>query len=108
MINRKIFISIIVFSILFFFTSIVKNKTRIIEKSILNNEKKIAFLKNEIYETQLDFFYLSSPDKLTEKIDFLSTEDYSHLSFSQIYLSYESFLKQKKQLTRKINEKDKK
>ena len=55
MINKKIIISITIFSVLLFFTSIIKNKTRIIEKNISNNKIKIAVLEKEIYETQLDF-----------------------------------------------------
>ena len=43
---------------------------------------------------------------LTEKINFLSVEDYTHLEISQIYLSYEKFLNQKKQLSEKIDAKE--
>ena len=39
--SSKLIISIIVFSFLFFFTSIIKNKTRIIEKELILYEKKI-------------------------------------------------------------------
>ena len=41
MINKKLIISITIFSVLLFFTSIIKNKTRIIEKNISNNKIKI-------------------------------------------------------------------
>ena len=43
---------------------------------------------------------------LTEKINFLSVDDYTHLKISQIYLSYEKFLNQKKQLSEKIDAKE--
>ena len=108
MINKKLIISITIFSVLLFFTSVIKNKTRIIEKNISNSKIKIAVLEKEIYETQLDFFYLSSPKMLTEKINFLSVEDYTHLKISQIYLSYEKFLNQKKQLSEKKDAKEQK
>ena len=55
MFNKKLFISLIIFSILMTFTSIIKNKTRIIEKNILMNEKKIAKLQNNLYEAELDY-----------------------------------------------------
>ena len=38
--SSKLIISIIVFSFLLFFTSIIKNKTRIIEKNIFYMKKK--------------------------------------------------------------------
>ena len=43
------------------FTSVIKNKTRIIEKNILMYEEKITRLENNLYEAELDYYYLSSP-----------------------------------------------
>ena len=68
MFNKKIFISIIAFSILMTFTSLIKTKTRIIEKSISTYEKKIANLQNNLYESELDYHYLSSPKILSRNI----------------------------------------
>ena len=78
--SSKLIISIIVFSFLFFLTSIIKNKTRIIEKDILY-EKKISYLEKELHESQLDFHYLTSPEILQSKIAFLTSDEYQHMSF---------------------------
>ena len=59
--NKKLLISIVIFSFLLFFTSIIKNKTLVIEKNINNLERKISYVEKELYESQLDFHYLSSP-----------------------------------------------
>ncbi len=99
MFNKKLFISIFIFSIFMIFTSIIKNKTRIIEKNIYSYEKKIVNLKNNLYEAQLDFSYLSSPENLSKNIFEYSNEEYSILSRSRIYQSLDDFLKENKKTT---------
>ena len=109
MFNKKLFISIFIFSIFMIFTSIIKNKTRIIEKNIYSYEKKIINLQNNFYEAQLDFSYLSSPENLSKNIFEYSNEEYSILSRSRIYQSLDEFLKESKKTTMKsINENKKK
>ena len=58
--NTKLTISIVVFSLLLFCTSVIKNKTNIIEKNIVSYEKQIFTLEKELYESQLEFNYLTS------------------------------------------------
>ena len=91
MLDKKLIISIFIFSFLLFCTSIVKNKTRVIEKQIFKFEKKIEFLEKNLYESQLDFYYLTSPNVLQSKILFLTNDEYDYMKFSKIYLDYESF-----------------
>ena len=62
--NTKLIISVSVFSLLLFCTSVIKNKTRVIEKNIEFYEKQIFNLKKELFESQLDFNYLTSPNML--------------------------------------------
>ncbi len=102
--KKNFLISIIVFSILLFCTSIIKNKTRIIEKNIFEHNLKISKLNKDLHEGLLDFNYLSSPKNLSNNIEFLSNEKYQHMSISQIYLGYESFLDEQKKITKKLNE----
>ena len=64
----KLTASLIIFAILLSFTSIIKNKTRLIEKKIFKLNKEISYKKKDLNETQLDFFYLSSPLQLSNKI----------------------------------------
>tara|TARA_S200000501_G_scaffold348518_1_gene363786 strand:+ start:478 stop:738 length:261 start_codon:yes stop_codon:yes gene_type:complete len=84
-----------------FLTSIIKNKTRIIEKDISKLENKIANIKTNLYESQLDYYYLTSPKLLKSKLEFLSDADYVHMEFSKIYLDYNHFLKNQKNFTKK-------
>lgn len=99
--NIKLIISIAVFSFLLFYTSIIKNKTRVIEKNIISYEKKISNLKKELYESQLDFYYLTSPKKLQEKISFLTNDQYQYMSISKIYLNYDNFILEQKKISKK-------
>ena len=99
--NKKLLISIVIFSFLLFFTSIIKNKTRVIEKNINNLERKISYVEKELYESQLDFYYLSSPKMLQDKISFLTSEQYQFMSLSKIYLDYDHFISEQKKLTKK-------
>jgi len=99
--STKLIISITVFSFLLFCTSIVKNKTRVIEKHIISFEKKISSLEKDLYESQLDFYYLTSPKILQEKIAFLTNEHYQNMDISKIYLDYNKFILEQKKITKK-------
>ena len=99
--NTKLIISIIVFSLSLFVTSIIKNKTRVIEKKILTYEKEISGLQKNLYESQLDYYYLTSPKLLQEKITFLTNDEYEHMSLSKIYLDYDDFISEQRKLSKK-------
>ena len=79
-------------------TSFIKTKTRIIEKNILTYEKNIANLKNNLYEAELDYYYLSSPKIISKNIIEYSDEEYSPVDYSRIYFSLNQFLDEKKKL----------
>ena len=98
--NTKLIISVSVFSLLLFCTSVIKNKTRIIEKNIESYEKQIFTLKKELFESQLDFNYLTSPKMLQEKLSFLTSESYQNISISNIYLDYNNFILDQKKITK--------
>ena len=90
--NLSLIISIVIFAVLFSTTSAIKNQTRIIEKDIFKMNKKIAILEKDLNETQLDFFYLSSPNNLSIKLNQIDLVDYTPMDFSKIYLSYKDFI----------------
>ena len=100
----RLVISIGIFAILIGVTSAIKNQTRIIEKDI---SKINAILKKDLNETQLDFFYLSSPNNLSKALKNLDLVDYAPIDFSRIYLSYNDFInfKNKISILEKHNEK---
>tara|TARA_Y100000816_G_C26068806_1_gene561933 strand:+ start:1281 stop:1559 length:279 start_codon:yes stop_codon:yes gene_type:complete len=91
----------LVFSLLLFCTSIIKNKTRVIEKNIILYEKKISHLEKDLHESQLDYYYLTSPKILQEKISFLTNDQYQYMSISKIYLNYKNFILDQKKITKK-------
>ena len=95
----NLIISIFIFSILLGITSAIKNKTRIIEKSIYKIDRRIAAIEKDLHETQLDYFYVSSPGYLSEKIKQLSFIEYMPMDFSRIYLSYRDFTDSQKKIT---------
>ena len=99
--NTKLIISIVVFSLLLFCTSVIKNKTNIIEKNIIFHEKKIFALEKELYESQLEFNYLTSPKILQEKLSFLTNDEFQAMGISNIYLDYKSFILDQKKITQK-------
>ena len=99
--SSKLIISIVVFSFLLFFTSIIKNKTRVIEKNITFYQKKISYLEKELYESQLDFYYLTSPKILQEKLSFLTNDEYSYMNISKIYLDLNDFFEDQKKISKK-------
>ena len=77
MLKTKFIVSLLTFSFLLFFTSVIKNKTRVIEKKIVLAETNINNLKQSLNESQIDFFYLTSPKILKEKLQFLTTRNMS-------------------------------
>ena len=92
MFRLKIFISIIIFSSLLFGTSIIKNQTREIEKKISSIRKLILIKERDLYESQLDHSYLTSPSMLDKKIETFDNEQYLPMDYSKIFLSLSNFL----------------
>ena len=105
----KLIISLCIFSILLGITSTIKNQTRIIEKNIYKIDREITATKKDLHETQLDFFYVSSPSYVSNKIKQLAVIDYFPMDFSKIYLNYKDFTKSRSKITvlKKNNEKKK-
>ena len=95
----KLVISICIFSILLGVTSGIKNQTRIIEKSIYKIDRKIAAIEKDLHETQLDYFYVSSPGYLSKKIKQLAFIEYEPMDFSRIYFNYRDFKDSQKKIT---------
>ena len=95
----KLIISISIFSILLGITSAIKNQTRILEKNIYKIDKKIAILEKDLYETELDYFYLSSPNILSLRIKELALVEYTPMDLSRIYFNYKDFTNSQKKIT---------
>ena len=70
----------------------MKNQTRKLEKEINFYKKVILNKEKDINESEVDFFYLTSPKKIEEKIIFLSYKDYFPMEYSRIFLNISNFL----------------
>ncbi len=95
----KLILLTIIFSISLGVTSFVKNETRVIEKKLFKINKKIAQAEKDLYETELDYSYLSSPKILSDKIKELSLIDYQPMDYSRIYLNFQDFINSKKKIS---------
>ena len=105
--NKKLIISSVIFVSLLLITSTIKNKTRIIEKKILNLNKKILIKKKDVNETQLDFYYLTSPLEIEKRLIIIGLENYQHIVHSKIFFDISDFTKIKNKITnlKRSNEK---
>lgn len=109
MFKFKYLISVIIFSFLLFGTSIIKNKTREIEKKINNYNEVIYDKEKDHKESQLDYYYLTSPSIIEKKVDNLINDEYFPMEYSKIFLDMNSFLDlQNKYVIQNQNEKKKK
>ena len=91
MIRIKIILSITVFSFLLILTSIIKNQTREIEKKILNFKQIINSKEKDFNESQLDFYYLTSPSVVEKKIELIDNKQYIPMESSNIFLKMDDF-----------------
>jgi len=108
MFRIKILISVLVFSILLTLTSFIKNQTRITEKKIFNISKIINLKETDYNETQLDFFYLSSPSIIEKKIKHLDSGQYVPMEYSKIFLSISNFIELQNKVVIQGGQNDKK
>ncbi len=92
MFKLKVYISIIIFTLLLIGTSIIKNQTREIEKKIYNLSVVIHAKEKDFNESQLDFFYLTSPESIERKIDHLAYHQYFPMEYSKIFLDFSDYL----------------
>ena len=91
MFKSKITTSITIFIILLVATSIIKNKTRVIEKELYRLSKKISLKEKDINEAQLDFYFLSSPSQIEKKIKVFGDDIYSPIENSNIFFIFSNF-----------------
>ena len=91
MFKTKFIISTIIFVTFLIVTSAVKNETRILEKKITNLTNDILIKKKDISETQLDFYYLSSPKEIEKKLNLIGFDNYQPISHSKIFLDVSDF-----------------
>ena len=108
MFRIKILISVVIFSSLLILTSFIKNQTRIIEKKIFNVSKTVNSKENDLSESQLDFFYLTSPSIIEKKIENLDSNQYVPMEYSKIFLSISNFIELENKVAIQGNQNEKK
>ena len=108
MFRTKIIISITIFITFLILTSVIKNKTRIIEKKILNLNKVISIKEKNFNEAEFDFYYLTSPAELEKKLRLIGFNDYQPIKYSNIYLNISDLTKIKNKISNLNNLKNKK
>lgn len=67
----------------------------------MSYEKQIFTLEKELYESQLEFNYLTSPKILQQQLSFLTNDQFLNMDISNIYLDYKSFILNQKKISRK-------
>ena len=66
------------------FTSLIKNKTRLLEKELIYLDNEINSLKSNLAEASLDFQYLSTPKHISLLVKDFLDENFSYYKESQI------------------------
>ena len=91
MFKMKFIIASSIFISFLLVTSIIKNKTRVIEKNISNLSKIILIKTKDINEAQLDFHYLTSPAEIEKKLSILGFDNYKPIKYSNIFFDISDF-----------------
>jgi|TARA_B100001063_G_C16444799_1_gene395351 hypothetical protein len=109
MFKPRFIISVSIFITFLLITSAIKNKTRILEKQISILNSKILHKKKDINETQLDFYYLTSPVEIEKKLKLIGFEIYKPIEYSKIFFDISHFTEIKNKISKLkiINEKQK-
>ncbi len=107
MFKSKYIISISAIIIFLISTSIIKNKTRILEKQITSLNTKTLLKKKIINEAQLEFYYLTSPSEIEKKLRLIGFDDYEPIEYSKIFFDISDFNKIQNKISKlkTINEK---
>jgi hypothetical protein len=66
------------------FTSLIKNKTRLLEKELFYLDKEINILSSDLSEANLDFNYLATPKRISFLAKNFLNENFMYYKESQI------------------------
>ena len=107
MFKTKFIIASLIFISFLLVTSIIKNKTRVIEKNISNLSKIILIKTKDISEAQLDFHYLTSPAEIEKKLSIIGFDNYKPINYSKIFFDISDFTEVQNKISnlKKLHEK---
>ena len=92
MFNSKLIYSISIFIFFLIIISIVKNQSRILEKRIIGLNKNILLKEKNLSETQLEFFYLTSPNEIEKKFKGKDLDKFKPIKHSNFFLNTNDFI----------------
>ena len=108
MFNSKLFFSLTTFIFFLIITSLIKNQSRIIEKQIKVLNNNIVAKEKNISESEMEFSYLSSPNKIEKKFNSRDLEKFEPIEHSKIFYDIHDFNKMDKKLSNLTNIDEKK
>tara|TARA_E500000178_G_scaffold1252_1_gene1373 strand:- start:38 stop:376 length:339 start_codon:yes stop_codon:yes gene_type:complete len=108
MFNSKLFFSLTIFIFFLILTSLVKNQSRIMEKKIKVLNSYITAKEKNISESEMEFSYLSSPNKIEKKFSSRNLEKFEPIKHSNIFYNIHDFNILEKKLSNFININEKK
>jgi|TARA_X000001036_G_C20050181_1_gene550588 hypothetical protein len=108
MVRSKIIIPTIIFLFFLIIISIIKNETRIIEKKLSKLNKQIILKEKDLNESELDFYFLTSPAEIEKRVKILGNTNYNPINNSNIFLNLSNFTDTQKKISilNKYNEKE--
>ncbi len=108
MFNSKFLFSLSIFIFFLIITSIVKNQSRILEKKLLGLKSSILSKEKNLSETQLEFFYLTSPNTIEKKLETKDLIKFRPIQNSEIFDDMNDFIKLENKFTNLKNIDEKK
>tara|TARA_B100000945_G_C20240290_1_gene529619 strand:- start:434 stop:760 length:327 start_codon:yes stop_codon:yes gene_type:complete len=105
MFNKKIIFIVSCFFLLIVITSIIKNNTRNLEKDIFKLKNEISLLEKQISDAEIDFVYLSNPERIQKELTDFGDKKYLNYEHSKIFHSINEFLKHSSKETKFLKNK---
>ena len=99
MVRSKIIIPTIIFLFFLIIISIIKNETRIIEKKLSKLNKQIILKEKDLNESELDFYFLTSPAEIEKRVKILGNTNYNPINNSNIFLNLSNFTDTQKKIS---------
>ncbi len=107
MFNRPIIILFSIFFLLILSASVIKNKSRNLEKEIFKLKSDILLLEKHINDAEVEYIYLSSPEILIKNLDQLNKNQYSTQKPNRIFYSTDQFVQNILKRKEKVEKKEK-
>ena len=107
MFSSKFMFKVLIILVFLTLTSIVKNQSRLLEKKISNLYSIVLAKEKNLSETQLDFYYLTSPAEIEKNFKSNKKSEFRPIAQSKIFMNIKDYTSLEKKLSnlKTINEK---